>query len=209
MSLEPASVRQGDRRLHRGYPALPRDARLLEAGAGWLVSQEEYDKAIADFTEASGSIRKVASAYGSRGLAWSGMGDYDKAIADYTERDPRIEPNDAHVYTNRGLRGPSRMMTTRRSPTSPTRSGSIPNTLWLTPAGVPRGRERKSMIGTIADCTEAIRINPSDANAFTNRGLVWVAQMEVDKALADFNEAIRLDPQNSIASQARDSLLDQ
>src|SRR5262249_49594202 len=42
---------------------------------------------------------------------------------------------------------------------------------------------------------EQITRNPKDSHAFTARGVVLLAKNESDKALADFNKAIELDPQ--------------
>ena len=47
---------------------------------------------------------------------------------------------------------------------------------------------------TIAAYTEAIRTNPGDATAYFKRGDAYGAAGEYDKAIADFTEVIRLDP---------------
>src|SRR5580704_10109714 len=39
-----------------------------------------------------------------------------------------------------------------------------------------------------------MQLDPKDAGAFYDRGYVWQAKGEYDKAIADYNEAIRLDP---------------
>jgi tetratricopeptide (TPR) repeat protein len=46
----------------------------------------------------------------------------------------------------------------------------------------------------IADYTEAIRLAPKCAEAYTNRGISYYEKGEQDKAIADYTEAIRLDP---------------
>ena len=53
---------------------------------------------------------------------------------------------------------------------------------------------QKSGDVAIKGCTELIRQNPRNANAYYNRGLAWKSKKEYDKALADYAEAIRLDP---------------
>ena len=55
----------------------------------------------------------------------------------------------------------------------------------------------------IADYNEAIRLNPTDANAYINRGNAWCAKKDYDKAIADYSEAIRLNPTDAIAYYGR------
>jgi tetratricopeptide (TPR) repeat protein len=47
----------------------------------------------------------------------------------------------------------------------------------------------------IADFSEAIRINPQDAEAFSERGSAYRQEKEDGRAIADYGEAIRLNPQ--------------
>ena len=86
-------VRQGHRRLHRGHPARSQDcAAPTTAGAMPGMHKKDYDKAIADYTEAI-----------------------------------RLDPQDARGLLQPGQRlVRARRSTTRRSPTSPRPSGSIP-----------------------------------------------------------------------------------
>lgn len=49
---------------------------------------------------------------------------------------------------------------------------------------------------SIADYTEAIRLDPKHGSAFHYRGDAWYEKASSDKALADYAEAIRLDPQD-------------
>jgi tetratricopeptide (TPR) repeat protein len=75
-------------------------AGLVRVGNAWS-SQEEYDKAIRDYTEAIHLDPKYALAFCNRGLAWSNKKEYDKAIQDYTEA-IRLDPNDAAAFNHRG-----------------------------------------------------------------------------------------------------------
>ncbi len=43
---------------------------------------------------------------------------------------------------------------------------------------------------------ELLRLNPKDSDAYINRGSAWDDEGEFEKALGDFNEAIRLNPQS-------------
>jgi tetratricopeptide (TPR) repeat protein len=58
-------------------------------------------------------------------------------------------------------------------------------------------------MGAIADYDEAIRLDPKYARAFTNRGNVYDAKSEYDRAIADHSEAIRLDPKYAVAINNR------
>ena len=50
------------------------------------------------------------------------------------------------------------------------------------------------MDAALADLTEAIRLNPNDANAYNLRGVVYLEKRDTERAIADYTEAIRLDP---------------
>ena len=54
-----------------------------------------------------------------------------------------------------------------------------------------RGRESDK---AFADCNEAIRLDPNDAEAFNSRGSIYGAKRQYDRAIEDFGQAIRLNP---------------
>jgi len=62
----------------------------------------DYNRAIADSSEAIRLDPNNAVAYGTRGAAYKGKEDFDSAIADLTEA-IRLDPNNAPAYGNRGL----------------------------------------------------------------------------------------------------------
>ena len=47
---------------------------------------------------------------------------------------------------------------------------------------------------TGADFDQSIKLNPNDAQAFTNRGYAWRNKGDMARALADYDQAIKLDP---------------
>lgn len=55
----------------------------------------------------------------------------------------------------------------------------------------------------LADCSEAIRLLPETAGAYSNRGAVYRALGEYSKALQDYDEAVRLDPDSAITYNNR------
>ena len=60
----------------------------------------EFDKAIADFTEAIRLDPRRAEAYWGRAHAYAKKGEFDKAIADFTEA-IRLDPRHAEAYCGR------------------------------------------------------------------------------------------------------------
>jgi tetratricopeptide (TPR) repeat protein len=65
------------------------------------LAVEEYDRAIALFTEAVRLEPRNPGTYGNRGLAYSVMGKPDKAIADFNQA-LRLKPGDCSLYIFRG-----------------------------------------------------------------------------------------------------------
>ena len=49
----------------------------------------------------------------------------------------------------------------------------------------------------ITDYTEAIRLDPKNAQAYTGRGCAYQCKRDWDTAIADYSEAIRLNPKNA------------
>jgi tetratricopeptide (TPR) repeat protein len=154
----------------------------IKSGDDWFF-KKDYDKAIADFTEAirlepknarayfnRGSVWKVKCdyAYVDRGVARKAKGDYDKAIADFTEA-IRLDPKLASGYVARG-------------------------SVWL-----DKGNHNKA----VADYTEVIRLEPKSARGYVSRGAAWAYKKEYDKAIGDFNEVIRLNPKDTMTLEFR------
>jgi tetratricopeptide (TPR) repeat protein len=51
----------------------------------------------------------------------------------------------------------------------------------------------------LADCNEAIRLNPNLAMAYSARGNFYASRMDRVRARADFEQALRLNPGDTIA----------
>jgi tetratricopeptide (TPR) repeat protein len=85
-----------------GFQVNPRSAYAYLTRGDSRIQEKEYDKAIADFTEAIRLDPNFAHAYYNRAYAWNAKKEYDRAIADFTEA-IRLDPNFAHAYYNRAL----------------------------------------------------------------------------------------------------------
>jgi tetratricopeptide (TPR) repeat protein len=76
--------------------------------------------------------------------------------------------------------------------------------------GAPRtaaAAQRDKPDKTIADCTEAIRRDPTRATAWYERGVAYAEQDQEPRAITDFTKAIRLDPKLAVAWSGRASAL--
>ena len=123
-------------------------------------------------TRPSGSIPATAAAYNGRGIAWHAKKDYDKAIADYDEAirlDPEVLPRTCTQHALHTISYSSRTRTTRHM--EEIRQG-----------------HRRLQRGDPARPEVRRRLLQPAASPGSDK-------KEYDKAIADYNEAIRLDPE--------------
>ena len=57
--------------------------------------------------------------------------------------------------------------------------------------------------GAIADCNEAIELDPKNATAYNNRGYAKGKLVDYQGAIADYNKAIELEPKDAAAYNNR------
>ena len=157
----------------------------------------DVDRAIVDYNEAIRLSPNYASAYFNRGLALRHKGDLDRAIADYDQAiklDPR---NTSRLSTTAALPGSRKATSTAPSPTYNQAIKLDPN---LAAAYNNRGdalarqgrlRPRHRRFRPRHQDLAAVRCSPTTTAA-------WSAyqQKDYDRAIADFNTAIKLDPKN-------------
>ncbi len=55
----------------------------------------------------------------------------------------------------------------------------------------------------LADCNEALRLQPGDGNAHGSRGLVYLKLRKWGLAIADYDAALRVNPKNADALYGR------
>jgi tetratricopeptide (TPR) repeat protein len=114
---------------------------------------------------------------------------------------PPVEPvkfqyqpiiSDTTIATNSKLLAPAELVT-RNSESGPSTRENANKVSEL----ILRGQawnEKKEYDKAVKDFTEAIRLDPTHADAYNGRGDAWKEKKEHDKAIIDYTEAIRLNP---------------
>jgi clan AA aspartic protease (TIGR02281 family) len=135
--------------------------------------KSEFDRAIADFSEAVKIDANIvapyfALAYSRRGLAAAEKKDYDQAIADYSEA-IKLNPTSIEVYKDRGN----------------------------------AHSNKNDYDRAIADFSQAIKLDPNYALAYNNRGFAYFRKNDLDRAIVDYSEAVKRNPNYALAYNNR------
>jgi tetratricopeptide (TPR) repeat protein len=182
------------------------DAYFWRAAA-WL-DRGEFDKAIADCTEAIKIDPENSAAFNSRGLARHGKQELDKALEDFDEA-ISLEPKYGIAYFNRGL-----IRAEKKEYGQAIAEFDVAALLSPKQCDVYLHRgtaraARKEYDKAIKDYDEAIKIDPKNIEARNHRGFTWFVKKDFDKAIADCDEALRLDPKNVTAVIIRGNVFDE
>jgi tetratricopeptide (TPR) repeat protein len=158
--------------------------------------EKEYDKAIADSNEALRLDPKCGAAYGVRGSAWWAKEEFGKAIYDYVEalRFDRAGAFD-NIYRGEAWKGISEYDKARMD-YDDVAGMDDPALGMFVMIRHPRLLPKKDFDEEIAKQTEAIRLSPKNVKAYLIRARFFNGQTEYDKALADYDAVVRLDPNN-------------
>ncbi|MHC5597901.1 MAG: tetratricopeptide repeat protein, partial [Nostoc sp.] len=177
----------------------------------------DYDKAIANFTEAIEQEPTDARTIVNRGNARYNLKDYEGAVTDYSQA-LKINPNHIKALVNRGN---VRYMLGQYS-NDPDQEYNLAIADYNRAIGLDKneveayirrgivraqmakysGESQQAYKRAIADFTHAIKLNLSKAEAYFQRGIVYyqIAQyssnyeQEYNLAIADFNQALTLSP---------------
>jgi tetratricopeptide (TPR) repeat protein len=176
---EPAAAQQQFNTL------IKRAASYREAG--------QFDRAIADATEAIRLNGKNAPAYWLRGAAHAGKSDFDKAIADLTQA-ISIDPRYAAAYSWRAAAWKAKGEDDRALYDADQVVKLLPK--------VGSGYNSRCLIlenkgeyaQALPDCETAVKLAPGNALYHINRGTLLFRNGKLERAMEDFARAIRLDP---------------
>jgi tetratricopeptide (TPR) repeat protein/membrane associated rhomboid family serine protease len=166
------------------------------------------DRTIADYSQAIQFDPKSADFYSARGTAKAVKGDLDGAIADCdraTELNPKLTAaqsilefakarkvaRDRAIAASGNTTPPGEMVQPSRNPPAPL--------AFLTPSAVILATPSKP----IPTRTATPRVGSNDAQFYDDRGFRYYQQKNYEKAMSDYNEAIRLDPNYARAYNRR------
>jgi len=180
---------------------LPANAMLHNIRGSLLAEKKQYEEALADFDTAIRLQPNLATAYAARAGLWGKMHDRDKEIADYTEA-IRLAPDvafpwimRANCYSAQGLHNKAiadydqGLRLDLKNPEFYVYRGNE----WAKDAIAARVEPENAM----ADYNRAIEVDPKYALAYRARGRIWKEKGEFAKAVSNFEELVRQDPQGA------------
>jgi tetratricopeptide (TPR) repeat protein len=166
----------------------------VERGKGYYAGRQ-YDKAIADYTEAIRIAPRYADAYFNRADAWRAKKEDDRALADYTRATQLNAQFPRTLYWN----GFQRRIQQDFDKAIEDYTWSIRLDPRYANAFFERAYayiEKREYDKAIADCTEAIRLG-TKAVYFSERAYAYRRKGQYDKALADYDRSVRIDPRHT------------
>ena len=174
--------------IERGEREAQEDRSIAYFYRGYAYSRkDDYDRAILDYNKAIELYPKFALAYNNRGYAHEQKGDKDKAIADY-RKVLDLDPSDQYAKDALALLG-------------------------VTATGEQEDSysdcaQREDFDRTLRGCTQIIGRGEQEtrewrATAYVYRGNAYFKNSEFDRAIADYNKAIELDPRDAITFNNR------
>lgn len=150
--------------------------------------KEEYDKAIAKYTQALSMNIYDPQTFCSRGNIFFKKGEYDRAVSDYTQAFA-IYPYYPEVYYNRGnaffLKGEYDKAISDYTQALRIDSRDVKAYHKRGNTYIINGEYDKA----IFDFDQALRINPNDPGAYHDRGIAYFKKGEYNKALEDVKKA--------------------
>jgi tetratricopeptide (TPR) repeat protein len=149
----------------------------------------DLDGALGDYDRAIELQPYFAEVYVGRGSVKRTKGDLDGALADYTKA-VELKPDLAEAYKIRGNIKLEKGDMAEATGDLPQASLSL---------RIAKG-EMGDFTNALADFSQAIKLNPADAEAYHTRGFLYYELRSFTNALADFHKACEMDPEDQTHS---------
>ena len=167
------------------------------------ASLRDFDGAIADFSKAIELNPTLAVAYANRGNGYWIKGDRAAAMADFHQA-AALDPANVYVFQSRGV-------AYRIAGDFDRAIADFDQAIRVQKSNAAAWNERcyarllgrSALSAVLADCDEAVRLDPKFAPAFANRALALLSHDEFDRAVADYDAALRLNPKYAAALYGR------
>lgn len=171
-----------------------RAAALVNRGMS-RAAEGQHARAIADFGRALRIDPANSDALSERGAVHQERGFYELAVRDY-EAALAIDPLNsiASYRREQAMQGREDSVQQQISQLTevlarnPANATALNNRCWL------RAVNDIELDVALADCNEALRVQPGDANVLDSRGLVNLKRGDFAAALADYEAALALEP---------------
>lgn len=172
----------------------PRDSDLY-SNRGYLYLQKgDLDRAFADYTKAIELNPRSVDSHSGLGSVHQLKGDLDRAIASFSkaiELNPRKA--EGHLGLGKALQDKGDydraiISYSKAIELQPNNDDAYNSRCWT------RAVANRDLPLGLADCDNAIRLKPGDANNYDSRGFIFMMLNRLDDAIADYNSALRIDP---------------
>ena len=181
----------------------PTDHYALIARGNSYRAVWDFDMAIADYTASIALSDQDPSVFHERGHVYRAKGEMDRAIEDYTQavaRDSRF----AIGFFNRGVAHHAKYDFDRAIADYTTALEIEPRYVYsLATLRLEKDREYMDDSDAIHNAHRMIRLEPTIPVALTNRALAYRAKGDLERAIADCNNAIEIEPRRSVAHGLR------
>ena len=164
-------------------PAQQRVRALIARGMIFFPNPPDVDHAVKDFDQAILLSPNNGALFDLRALTYVTKEQYDRAIRDLDQA-IAISPNLVTAFLSRAFAYRDKAE-------------------WDFDAYLYEGRYEDL---AIQDCDQALRLDPTNRGALSERGHLHVIRRQYDRALADYGEAIRLAPTDAIPLRNRGDL---
>ena len=168
--------------------SIPRTVKPFPIAGIPISKKREFDKAIADFTEAIHLIPNYAAGYVFRGNCYANTLEFDKALADYTEA-IRVAPEFA-AYGNRGRVYFQKQELDKAIADYTEAIRLEPKSAYMYASRGTARKYRREFAKAIADFAEAIALEPTYDFALASQA--WLLATCPDAKCRDGKKAIEL-----------------